>query len=278
MARASKRHSNWTKPDLRDLNQARVILENPGLTAKLTDLIGTPVERVLQFLPENWSEKIQQATRIALTAALKVAVTTLGGRRPSDPRDFGHKLAVAATGGLGGAFGLVSLPIELPVTTTIMLRSIADIARCGGEDLKSVESRLACIEVLALGGRSAEDRASGAGYFAVRTALARAVTEAAGYIAEKGVVEESAPALLRLIAAVGTRFGVVVGEKAAAIAVPIVGAASGAMINTLFMAHFQNMAHGHFTVRRLERIYGETQVKERYGCPGGERRRGQAEF
>ena len=40
----------------------------------------------------------------------------------------------AASGAAGGAFGLASLPVELPVSTTIMLRSIADIARAEGED------------------------------------------------------------------------------------------------------------------------------------------------
>ena len=31
----------------------------------------------------------------------------------------------------------------------------------------------------------------------------------------------------------------------------------GAAINVLFIDHFQNMARGHFTVRRLERAFGE---------------------
>ena len=50
----------------------------------------------------------------------------------------------------------------------------------------------------------------------------------------------------------------------AAQAVPVIGAAGGALINTLFMDHFQDMAHGHFTVRRLERKYGEEVVKLAY--------------
>ena len=46
--------------------------------------------------------------------------------------------------------------------------------------------------------------------------------------------------------------------------VPAIGAAGGAIINTLFIDHFQDMAHGHFIVRRLERKYGEAIVKEKY--------------
>jgi EcsC protein family len=48
--------------------------------------------------------------------------------------------------GAGGTFGLAALPVELPVSTTIMLRSIADIARSEGEDLSDPETALACVE------------------------------------------------------------------------------------------------------------------------------------
>ncbi|UTW12556.1 hypothetical protein [Marinobacterium rhizophilum] len=35
----------------------------------------------------------------------------------------------------------------------------------------------------------------------------------------------------------------------------------GALINSLFNGHFQDIARGHFTVRRLERVYGPEQVQ-----------------
>lgn len=108
------------------------------------------------------------------------------------------------------------------------------------------------------------DDASESGYFAVRAALAQSVTKAAEYIAEKGLAEESAPALVRLIIQVAERFSIQVSEKAAAQAVPAIGAAGGAIVNTLFIDHFQDMARGHFIVRRLERKYGKEIVEETY--------------
>jgi hypothetical protein len=57
---------------------------------------------------------------------------------------------------------------------------------------------------------------------------------------------------------------VVVSEQAAAKAVPVVGAAGGAVINVLFMDHFQDMARGHFIVRRLEARYGSSIVQRAY--------------
>jgi hypothetical protein len=75
-----------------------------------------------------------------------------------------------ASGAAGGTLGLAALPVELPVSTVIMLRSIADIARSEGEDLSDPEAALSCIEVFALGGRAGSADASESGYFAVRNA------------------------------------------------------------------------------------------------------------
>ncbi|HEY5472580.1 MAG TPA: EcsC family protein, partial [Candidatus Limnocylindrales bacterium] len=87
---------------------------------------------------------------------------------------------------------------------------------------------------------------------------------AAEYITARGVTDEGAPVLLRLIARIAARFDVVVGEKMAAEAVPVIGAVSGAAINLLFVSTFQKAAAGHFTVRRLERAYGADAVKSEY--------------
>ena len=98
----------------------------------------------------------------------------------------------------------------------------------------------------------------------MRAALAKAVSDAAAYLAEKGLVEETAPALLRLVTAIASRFGLIVSEQAAAKAVPVVGAAGGAVINVLFMSHFQEMARGHFLVKRLEAKHGTEVVRAAY--------------
>jgi hypothetical protein len=252
-------------PEDRDaLSRATTLLEQPGLATRLTGLIGMPVEKALDLLPAQWSKAVAEATEKSLEAALKAAVMTLGDRPHGASSDFLHKVAVATTGAGGGVFGLVGLPLELPVSTTLMLRSIADIAQSEGETLDSLEARMACIEVFALGGRTSADRASESAYFLVRASLARAVADAAKFIAEKGVVQEGAPVLVRLIAQVAARFGVVVSEKVAAQAVPLLGAAGGGAINLLFMNHFQQVARGHFIVRRLERAYSPEFIRAEY--------------
>ena len=145
-----------------------------------------------------------------------------------------------------------------------MLRSIGAIAQSEGENLKESDVKLECIRVFALGGRSEDDDAAESAYFTARMALAKTVSEAAKHIASQGISKEAAPVLVKLIEQVATRFGIQVSQKMAAQAVPVIGAAGGALINTLFMDHFQDMAHGHFTVRRLERKYGEEVVRLAY--------------
>lgn len=251
-----------------DLRLAKTLLENPGLAAKLTGLIGTPIEKSLEFLPAKWSGALQKSTMLALRSALRFAIITLGKKEKKKSFNRLHKSLVAATGGIGGAFGLPALAAELPISTIAIMRSIADIARSEGEVISDTQVRLACLEVFALGGNTGGDDSADTGYFAVRTALAQAVSDAAKHIAQKGLADKGAPAIVRLMTQIASRFNVAVSQKAAAQAVPIIGAASGMIINTIFMDHFQKMARGHFIVRRLERAYDPALVRSAYQSLG----------
>jgi hypothetical protein len=254
----------FQQKDLNDLKKAKMLLENPGIAAKITNLLATPIEKGFKLLPGNWNVKVGEVTQAALSKAVHAAVFTMKDAPGEEASNIWHKIAVATTGGIGGFFGLPALAIELPISTTIMLRSIVDIARSEGETINKIASKIACIEVFALGGPSHSDDALKSGYFTIRAALARSVTKAAEYIAEKGLAEEGAPALVRLIIQIAERFSIQVSEKAAAQAIPAVGAAGGVLINTLFIDHFQDMARGHFIVRRLERKYGKEIVEATY--------------
>jgi hypothetical protein len=180
------------------------------------------------------------------------------------PSSYLHKALGATSGAVGGSFGLAALPIELPISTVIMLRSIGDIARAEGEDLRDPETAVSCLQVFALGGLKGEADAANSGYFAVRGLLAKTVAEAARFIVDRGALAEGGPVLLRLLAQIASRFGAVVGQKFAAQAVPIVGALGGAAVNYVFIDHFQEIARAHFTVRRLERRHGKEEVRRVY--------------
>lgn len=246
------------------LADAYEALERSTLAGRITGLIGRQVDLASQMLPKRAREVAARATTLALRAALHVAMRGIEGRR-GRPAELRHRAFAVATGAAGGALGPAALPFELPASTIIMMRAIADIARAHGEDMRAPETALACLEVFALGGRSRDggDHLN-SGYFAARTLLARSVSEAAQYIAQKGVVDEAAPALVRFVALVAQRFGVTVTQKLAAQIIPVLGAVGGAAVNYAFIDYFQSIARGHFTVRRLERLYGAELVRAEY--------------
>jgi hypothetical protein len=246
------------------LQRAVVLLENPTFAARLAEYAGQPIDRVLRMLPEPATTRLNQAAEAAILNCLKLAIRSLEQSRTRTPALGVSSMLAGLSGGVGGFFGAVALPIELPVTTTLMLRAIADLARHNGEDLSTLEARLACVEVFALGKPNA-GKQIGVGYYAARALLTRLTREVSAALLERGAANAATTSVVNsLLAEIASRFAVVASERAAASAIPVVGAVGGAAVNVMFMNYFQRVAHGHFTVRRLERRYGPAIVRNHY--------------
>ncbi len=252
------------KEALEELERAWLALERPSLAAQLSSILGTPIEQILRLLPEEWSLPLRRAAEAAVVRAYDVAAQALP-EQGAAAGFAGHRLAAVATGALGGFFGLPALLLELPTTTLLMLRAIADVARANGEDPRSPKTRLSCIKVFAIGGRSHADDYAELGYYELRLGLAWQYTAIPSLDAGTAA---SLPQPIGLLRAIGARFGVVVTDKAAAQLVPVFGALAGATVNALFMDHFLSVANGHFTVRRLERAFGREAVEAAYRAIG----------
>jgi hypothetical protein len=259
-----------SRQETEDLKRAIACLEGSSFAQRLTDTIGRPIGALTRGLPVTAKRAVAFASERALSGALGLALRTIDLRRSARFSRRTHKFAAAASGALGGAFGLAALPVELPLSTTILLRSIAEIAREEGEDLSSPVAALACLEVFALGGDDSEEGMFERGYFAVRAALAKSVTDSARFVAAGGVGAQTAPVVVRLVSQIAARFGVVVSEKIAAQAAPVIGAIGGAAVNAAFAEHFQTLARGHFIVRRLEREHGPSLIAFEYQRLRGE--------
>src|SRR5690606_32373026 len=116
-----------------------------GLFARSLNWVGQPIELAHKKLPEKARSLIARASKKAIEKALALAVKTVGpsssslsfseASAASRKSGWAHKAAAAAVGGVGGFFGIATLPIELPMATTIILRSIADVAKKYGNDL-----------------------------------------------------------------------------------------------------------------------------------------------
>ncbi len=277
--------TNLPEDALSELREAKEALEHRGLADQLTELVGAPITASIKMLPGVAEDAIHGAIDKSLQAALDVALRTLGEEtKDGKPRLRTHKLLAGLSGAAGGAFGLTTVAIELPVSTVLILRSIADIARSQGEDLKNLDSRLACLEVFAIDGGQPDkaddneeaDVNAEVGYFAVRAAMSKQVADASKYILQHGVSDTAAPPLVKLLGMIAKRFGVVVSEKVAAQAIPVIGAAGGALINSYFIDHYQDLAratspsgvwNGNTETRRSAKPTVDCDSRHRRCCP-----------
>jgi hypothetical protein len=222
-----------------------------GLFIKLIGWAGEKAESAIQQLPAGWQDRIGEASHAALKTAYAAA---LYSQPDCDADGLWHRAtrwsqgerwhlaATAASGAIGGLGGIATALADLPVATTLILRSVQQIAAEHGEDVADPQVRAQCLAVFAMGGPLPEDDAGPAGLWATRLALTG-----------KTVAE--------MLVAVAPRFGVAVSQKALAQATPLIGAAVGAAVNPLFTRYYQQMAHVHFRLRRIERRHDADQVR-----------------
>lgn len=256
--------SQLAKEDLMEIQNAKYNLENISFLMKAFNTIGTPIDSGMALIPEKYQDKvqqtIQQALRLAVKANLKTMKNDVPGKKASSTM---YKMVTGFSGAAGGFLGVAGFTADLLVSTKFMMRSILDIARSQGEDVHTIETQLACLEVFALGGTSADDDEIDTSYYATRAALHTVMNRAGAYIAQNGtskVIEtlaaQSSAPLAKVISQVASRYSLQVSEKFMTQLIPVVGAAAGASINMIFISHFQKMATAHFTLRRMERKYG----------------------
>jgi hypothetical protein len=245
------------------LRRAVLNLENQNFAAQLADYAGRPVDRVLRLMPKVATSHFNKVIESAILNCLDVAIRSIEPQSKRHPSRRAASILAGLSGGVSGFFGIAALPIELPVTTTLMLRAIADIARHHGEDLSTLEARLACVEVFALGAPRS-GRRTDFGYYASRALISRLTADATALLLERGAANVSAPVVGSLVSEIATRFSVVVSERSAASALPVLGAVGGATVNVIFMNHFQRIAQGHFAIRQLEREHGTPVVRRLY--------------
>jgi hypothetical protein len=270
------------------IQQAVAYLERPSFLMRVANLLGKPVDSIGRVLPSAVRNKAGDVVDFALRQALEAALLTMHkprGNQVSGPIElerleqdrwqrWKHNMAAGVTGALAGSFGVSALALELPVTTTIMMRDIAGVALSCGEDPTDDAVKLQCLAVFSIGGMEQEGTRKSAmdsSYYASRLALTNLIREATVYATRvsaeqlaRDLAAGSSPALVKLVAEIAKRFNLVVSQKLMAQAVPAIGAAGGALVNVAFNAHFDRVARYHFGIRALERKYGIETVQATY--------------
>jgi hypothetical protein len=247
-----------TEPERSQLWEAAVLMaDSRNLLVRFAGLFGrqiTGLNRIAgrvgtRIGSEAWSSfphRAQEMVEDVLWSSYSYATLGLDTvphfLRPKESRkNYFHQLATTASGAASGFIGLPGALIDIPFTTTVILRSIAEIARDCGEDLSAEETKRACLEVMALGtpGTGGED--TEAGYWAARLGMSHL-------------------AINLLIRSAAGRFSLVLSEKMMAQMVPLAGAITGALMNYGFTDYYQSMAKVHFCLRALERRTGEPEA------------------
>ncbi|MFN5996324.1 MAG: EcsC family protein [Paracoccaceae bacterium] len=210
-----------------------------GPVIRLVNRLGGTLEAQLSALPDGLRTQLERVTTQALETSYGLA-----GRAP-DLGQRGPMMAAMAAGAAGGAGGLATSLAELPVTVTLLLNTIRAAARDAGFDPDDDEVRAECLQVFAAGSPLAQDDGVNTSFIASRLAL-------------------TGSAVQNLIATIAPKLAVVLGQKLAAQAVPVIGAVSGAALNAAFLSYYRDVAQVRFALLNLAKVHGTDAVEAEF--------------
>ena len=214
--------------DITELARIHRRAGGPGL--QVLTLLGTRAEGLLERLPLGVRTRLDSATESALEVAMNAAQRSRG--LVKDQPGWLDRVVTTGLGAAGGLGGLPSALAELPVTTTVLLRSIQGVAAEEGFDPSEPNVQFDSMRVFASAGPLAEDDGAETAFLATRLTLTGATMHG-------------------MISAVAPRLAAALGQKLAAQTVPVLGAAAGAAVNYAYTSYYQDMARVHFRLRRL---------------------------
>lgn len=210
---------------------------------KLADYAGTQIESVMSKLPDGLEAQIQTVISESLETAYNTSNYIGSSKYTPDMPGYFHRAAATISGAIGGVAGLPGALIELPVTITTMFAAFQKIALEYEFDPNEEEIKAECIRVFSMGGPISLDEDKDLSFLTARIGL-------------------QGEAVTQLITKVAHKLGMVVSQKLASQAIPIVGAVTGATINYTFMSYYEEMAHIRFSLRKLQQEYPSVSTYE----------------
>lgn len=214
---------------------ARRYMNASGIGMDLLNAVGGRAEGLIEKLPAPVRKRMDTITYGALNRAFDAASRSRGLLR--DRGDWFNRALSTASGAAGGLAGFAGSAIEMPITVTLLLRAIMDIAAEHGFDPDSDQARNEALHVFASAGPLSQDEGADLGMLAARMTITGQTVQT-------------------LIAKVAPRLSVSLAQKLAAQAVPILGAVAGATINYSFTRYYQEIARVQFGLLRLSEETG----------------------
>ena len=216
-----------------------------GILMQAINFVGGQVQDGLRLLPKSARSQFDAAVRSALLQSYEAAHKSRQGAGERFAGERINRAFATLSGALGGIGGLPTALLELPVATTVIFRAVQDIADAHGEDPTSPEARLECLRVFGAGGPGGLDDGVDTAFIGARLSI-------------------TGSAVQSLVSKIAPRFGIVISQKIASQAVPIIGAAAGAGTNYAFINYYSEMANVHFGLRKIARDHDPVQVVEAF--------------
>ncbi|GAB5437281.1 EcsC family protein [Falsiruegeria mediterranea] len=201
-----------------------------GTGVQMLNALGGKAEGLLDQLPANVRDGLTEATERALRLSVQAAQGTR--RAVPDQKEWINTAVATALGAAGGFGGLPGALVELPATTTMLLRAIQGVAAETGFDPATESVQFDCVRVFSAAGPLDFDDGADLGFLSARMTL-------------------TGGAMQKLIATVAPKLATALGQKLAAQTVPILGAVAGAGTNFAYTRYYQQIAHVQFGLRRL---------------------------
>ncbi|HYX37751.1 MAG TPA: EcsC family protein [Oligoflexus sp.] len=265
------------------IKEAASFLEAPSALLRLTQCMGKQVGHLQHSAPHATQRLIKRAVHLSLKTALRLAIGTLPYQQHGSSSwpeiisgtkrsRWKHTAAVATAGAVGGTLGTAGLMLEIPLTTSVMLRSIASTAQKWGYDLKDPEVQLHCLYVFSLGFTADKDHVGlGPGYIDTRLAWHGMIRELAGFIGSHSLKDVfvalergTLPALAKLVSLLIPSLERAIMKNILSKSLPVLGALSSAVINATYCGYYSQAAQYHFGLMHLEAQHSLDLVQNQY--------------
>jgi len=212
--------------------------------------VGSEIES-LRFLPLSQLDQVADSFKFASRMWLAAEGALLGG-------------ATTLAEGIPGAQLAIPSLILTDITTsmTLLSRHTCQVATSYGYSSKVSANLPHLIAAMAPPSETTDE-----GYLSLKTAVITSIREASHFMArtsamvlDRQVLEREAPQMIRLIAYVAERLGVVVTQKELGLLVPIAGALVNSSINVAFQQVGHQTAKDYFRRVILSDRYGDELV------------------
>lgn len=220
-----------------------------GFVALLNGMGGV-LEQRLAGLPPEVRTTIEAITRRALEQGYGLARRTpaIAGR---DPRTA--TALAALSGAAGGVGGVATALAELPLTITLILRALQEVAAAHGFDPEAEAIRRETLRVFGAGGPLARDDGVDTAFITARLTL-------------------TGPGIVGMIGTVAPRLAISLGPKVVAQGVPVLGALAGAGINATYMRYYREMGEVRFGLLSLAASHDPDRVLAAFNAAAREAR------